>query len=62
MARDFENTGDVAGMSDEELHRLVRDSFDAETAIDPDDLDRHSTRRASDCFRSRGNRSRAAHR
>lgn len=38
MARDFENTGDVAGMSDEELHRLVRDRFDAETAIDPDDL------------------------
>jgi hypothetical protein len=38
MARDFENTGDVEGMSDEELHRLVRDRFDAETAIDPDDL------------------------
>ena len=38
MARDFENTGDVAGMDDDELHRLVRDRFDADSAIDPADL------------------------
>lgn len=38
MARDFENTDDVAGMNDDELHRLVRDKFDADPAIDPADL------------------------
>lgn len=38
MARDYDNTDDIAEMSDEELHRLVRDRFQADTAIDPDDL------------------------
>lgn len=38
MAHDFENTDDISGMTDDELHRLVRDRFDAEQALDPDDL------------------------
>jgi hypothetical protein len=38
MARDFENTDDLAALSDDELRRLVRDRFDRENAIDPDDL------------------------
>ena len=38
MARDFENSDDIAGLSDSDLHRLVRDTFDRERAIDPDDL------------------------
>lgn len=38
MAHDFENTDDISGMTDDELHRLVRDRFDSEQALDPDDL------------------------
>lgn len=38
MAHDFENTDDISEMTDDELHRLVRDRFDAEQALDPDDL------------------------
>jgi hypothetical protein len=41
MARDFDNTDDVAAMNDDELRRLVRDRFDRENAIDPDDLTVH---------------------
>jgi hypothetical protein len=38
MARDFDNTDDISEMTDDELHRLVRDRFDSEQALDPDDL------------------------
>lgn len=38
MARDFDNTDDIPEMTDAELHRLVRERFDAEQALDPDDL------------------------
>lgn len=38
MARDFDNTDDMPGMTDDELYRLVRERFDAEQALDPDDL------------------------
>jgi hypothetical protein len=38
MARDYENSDEISALSDSDLHRLVRDTFDREMAIDPDDL------------------------
>ena len=38
MALDFENSDSVAGLSDDELRRLVRDRLDAERALDPEDV------------------------
>jgi hypothetical protein len=38
MAFDFENSDSVAGLSDDELRRLVRDRLDAERALDPEDV------------------------
>lgn len=38
MAQDFDNTDDLEALTDEELHRLVRERFESERALDPLDL------------------------
>lgn len=38
MQHDFDNTDDIRDLDDRELHRLVRDRFADDTAIDADDL------------------------
>jgi hypothetical protein len=38
MERDYENIHDIDDLSDDELRRLVRDTFDAQNAFDPADV------------------------
>lgn len=38
MERDYENIRDIEDLNDEELHRLVRDTFEGQTAFDPADI------------------------
>lgn len=42
MEKDYENIDDIDDLSDNELRALVRDTFDQQMAIDPDDVTIHA--------------------
>ncbi len=38
MPKDYENSGDIADLSDEDLQRLVRDRLDQQHGVDPENV------------------------
>ena len=62
MEKDYEDIRDTDDLSDNELRALVRDTFEQQMAVDPDDVTIVGARGGCDAQRARRDRRRAAYR